>query len=189
VIARVHATEARSRANGPGTRFVIWLQGCSLGCPGCFNPGTHDAAGGEAVEVHALLARLAAARADGLIDGLTLSGGEPLEQPAATLALLRGARGLGLSTLAFSGFTIDEIGARPLGADVLAALDVLVDGRYLARERLGAGLRGSANQRIHVLSDRHTLAEVEATPVAEVRIDPRGAVVLTGVAPVPLRRR
>jgi len=185
VIARVHATEARSRANGPGTRFVIWLQGCSLGCPGCFNPGTHDAAGGEAVEVEALLAQVAATRPH----GLTLSGGEPLEQPEAALALLRGARALGLSTLAFSGFTIDEIRARPLGAEVLAALDVLIDGRYLARERLGAGLRGSTNQRIHLLTPRHTLAEVEATPVAEVRIDARGAVLLTGVAPVPLRRR
>jgi anaerobic ribonucleoside-triphosphate reductase activating protein len=183
VIARVHATEARSRANGPGTRFVVWLQGCSLGCPGCFNPGTHDASGGEAIEVDALLARI------GPVDGLTLSGGEPLEQPGAALALLRGARARGLSTLIFSGFTIDEIRARPLGAEVLAELDVLIDGRYVSTDRLATGLRGSANQRIHLLTARHTLAEVEATPVAEVRIDRKGAVVLTGVAPVPLRRR
>ena len=182
-LARVHATEARSRANGPGTRFVIWLQGCSLGCPGCFNPGTHDAAAGEAVEVDALLARI------GPVDGLTLSGGEPLEQPDAALALLRGARARGLSTLIFSGFTIDEIRARRLGAEVLAELDVLIDGRYVSTDRLATGLRGSANQRIHLLSGRHTLAEVEATPVAEVRIDRKGAVTLTGVAPLPLRRR
>jgi anaerobic ribonucleoside-triphosphate reductase activating protein len=184
VIAHVHATEARSRANGPGARFVIWLQGCTLGCPGCFNPATH-AAGGAAVEVEELAAQLAAAG----VDGLTLSGGEPLEQPEAALALLRAARRLGLSTLIFSGFTIEEIRARPLGPEVLAELDVLIDGRYVARERLGTGLRGSANQRIHVLTDRHTLAEVEATPVAEVRIGKDGTVVLTGVAPVPLRRR
>lgn len=183
--ARVHAVEARSRANGPGTRFVVWLQGCTLGCVGCFNPGTHDAGGGTAVPVADLLAQLGASS----IDGLTLSGGEPLEQPEATLALLRGARALGLSTLVFSGFTIDEIRARPLGPAVLAELDVLVDGRYVAPDRLATGLRGSANQRIHLLTARHTLAEVEATPVAEVRIDPTGAVVVTGVAPLPLRRR
>ena len=182
MIARVHATEARSRANGPGTRFVIWLQGCTLGCPGCFNPATHPAAGGEQVEVDALLARIPAG-----VDGLTLSGGEPFEQPEAACALLAGARARGLSTLAFSGFTIEELRERAPAA--LGLLDVLVDGRYLARERLGAGLRGSSNQRIHLLSERHTLAEVEATPVAEVRIAPDGAVVLTGVAPVPLRRR
>ena len=177
--ARVHAVEARSRANGPGTRTVIWLQGCTLGCPGCFNPTTHDAAAGEVVEIDALLARITDE------DGVTVSGGEPLEQPEAALALLRGARARGLSTLVFSGFTIEEIQAR--APEVLGAIDVLVDGRYVARERLGEGLRGSANQRIHLLTDRHTLAEVEATPVAEVRIAPDGAVVLTGVS--PLRRR
>jgi len=181
-IARVHATEARSRANGPGTRFVIWLQGCTLGCTGCFNPATH-AAGGEPVPVADLLARI------GAVDGLTLSGGEPLEQPEAALALVRGARARGLSTLVFSGFTLEENRTRPLGPELLAELDVLIDGRYVARERHAAGLRGSANQRIQLLTARHTLAEVEATPVAEVRIDPGGAVVLTGVAPLPLRRR
>jgi anaerobic ribonucleoside-triphosphate reductase activating protein len=187
VQARVHATEPRSRANGPGVRFVVWMQGCSLGCPGCFNPGTHrsDAGAGTSRDVDDLLAEIAAAGAD----GVTLSGGEPFEQPEAALAILAGARRLGLSTLAFSGFAIDELRARPLGAALLAQLDVLIDGRYRAGERLGAGLRGSANQRIHLLSGRHTLAEVEATPVAEVRIGPDGTVVLTGVDPVKLKRR
>jgi anaerobic ribonucleoside-triphosphate reductase activating protein len=185
VQARVHATESRSRANGPGVRFVVWMQGCSLGCPGCFNPGTHDAAAGTARDVDELLAEIAAAGAD----GVTLSGGEPFEQPDAALAILAGARRLGLSTLAFSGFAIDELRARPLGDALLEHLDVLIDGRYRAGERLGAGLRGSANQRIHLLSARHTLAEVEDTPVAEVRIGPDGTVVLTGVDPVKLKRR
>ncbi|MCU0780030.1 MAG: radical SAM protein [Akkermansiaceae bacterium] len=39
---RLHAFLPRSRANGPGWRSVVWVQGCSLGCPGCFNPQTHD---------------------------------------------------------------------------------------------------------------------------------------------------
>jgi anaerobic ribonucleoside-triphosphate reductase activating protein len=185
VQARVHATEPRSRANGPGVRFVVWMQGCSLGCPGCFNPGTHTTDAGALRDVDGLLAEIAAAGPD----GLTLSGGEPFEQPAAALALLQGARRQGLSTLAFSGFTIDELRARPLGPALLDHLDVLIDGRYRSNERLGAGLRGSANQRIHVLTDRHRLADVEATPVAEVRIGPDGTVVLTGVDPVKLRRR
>lgn len=185
---RVHATVARSRANGPGTRFVVWVQGCSLGCVGCFNPTTHAAEAGEEVAVDALLTRIADAAARGEVDGLTVSGGEPLEQAEGVAALLRGARALGLSTLVFSGFTLDEIRARPGGPDVLAALDVLVDGRYEARARLAEGLRGSSNQRIHALTARHSVAEVEATPVAEIQIGPDGAVVVTGVAPVPLRR-
>jgi anaerobic ribonucleoside-triphosphate reductase activating protein len=178
-IARVHAIEPRSRANGPGVRFVVWLQGCTLGCPGCFNPSTHSG-GGRELEVEALDFSGA--------DGLSLSGGEPMQQPAAALALLTHARSRGLSTLMFSGYTLDEIRALPLGTEVLAQLDVLIDGRYVAGERLATGLRGSANQRIHLLTARHTLAEVEATPVAEIRIASTGEVVLTGVDPLKLKR-
>ena len=184
---RIHAFEPRSRANGPGARFVVWFQGCTLGCPGCFNPTTHDPAAGRSVAIDELVGELARARAG--IEGLSLSGGEPLQQPAAARALLDAARALGLSTLAFSGYTLDEIRALPLGADVLARLDVLIDGRYVARDRLANGLRGSANQRIQLLTDRYALADVEATPVAEIRIAPTGDVILTGVDPLKLKPR
>ncbi|HEY0252217.1 MAG TPA: 4Fe-4S single cluster domain-containing protein [Kofleriaceae bacterium] len=181
---RLHAYEPRSRANGPGARFVVWMQGCTLGCPGCFNPTTHDGAGGRVVEVADLVAEMATAR----VEGLSLSGGEPMQQIDAAIALLQGARALGLSTLAFSGYTIDEIRALPRGAEVLATLDVLIDGRYRSTERLAEGLRGSANQRIQLLTDRYTLADVEATPVAEIRISKTGDAVLTGVNPLKLKR-
>lgn len=177
---RVHAREPRSRANGPGLRFVIWVQGCTLGCAGCFNPGTHGG-GGDAIAVDALLAEVAATRG---IDGLTLSGGEPMQQAPAALELLLGARRLGLSTLMFSGYTRAELAAQALGPAVLAHLDVLVDGRYVAGDRLGDGLRGSGNQQIHVLSRRHTRAEVEATPTTEVHIARDGTLTLTGVDPL-----
>lgn len=182
---RVHAIEPRSRANGPGARFVVWLQGCTLGCAGCFNPATHDALGGRDTTVEALAAELAATSG---IDGLSLSGGEPLQQSEACVGLLDAARALGLSTLAFSGYTLDEIRALSHGPELLARLDVLVDGRYVSTERLATGLRGSTNQRIHLLTDRYTRADVEATPIAEIRIGPSGDVVLTGVNPLKLRR-
>lgn len=181
---RVHGVEARSRANGPGARFVVWFQGCTLGCPGCFNPTTHPAEGGRVVPVAELAAQMAAAG----VEGLSLSGGEPLQQPAAAAALLEAARALGLSTLAFSGYTLEEIRDLPGGADVLARLDVLIDGRYRSTERLANGLRGSENQRIQLLTRRYSLADVEATPVAEIRIGPTGELVLTGVDPLKIKR-
>lgn len=191
---RIHALEPRSRANGPGIRFVVWFQGCTLGCPGCFNPATHavDPGPGTAPQapqtIAELTAALAAAHATGTT-GLSLSGGEPLQQPQAARALLDAARALGMSTLAFSGYTIDEIRALPGGPDVLARLDVLIDGRYVAGDRLATGLRGSANQRIQRLTERHSLAEIEATPVAEIRIGRDGDVILTGVNPLKLKQR
>jgi anaerobic ribonucleoside-triphosphate reductase activating protein len=179
---RVHAIEPRSRANGPGTRFVVWLQGCTLGCAGCFNPSTHGD-GGTEMTTGEIVDKLKASGAE----GLSLSGGEPLQQAAAVVPLLDGARGLGMSTLAFSGYTRHEILELAHGPDVLARLDVLIDGRYVATERLATGLRGSANQRIHLLTDRYTLADVEATPTAEVRISRTGEIVLTGVDPLKLK--
>jgi anaerobic ribonucleoside-triphosphate reductase activating protein len=181
---RLHAVEPRSRANGPGARFVVWLQGCSLGCPGCFNPTTHAAEGGTLVEVDEVVAQLRATRG---IEGLSLSGGEPMQQAEAAAALLDAARALGLSTLAFSGYTIEEARELAGGPEVLARLDVLIDGRYVSGERLATGLRGSANQRIQLLTSRYSLADVEATPVAEIRISRDGEVVLTGVNPLKLK--
>ena len=116
------------------------------------------------IDVEEIAAQLAATSG---IEGLSLSGGEPLQQAEAAAALLDAARALGLSTLAFSGYMIDEIRALPHGPEVLARLDVLIDGRYVSTERLATGLRGSANQRIQLLTDRYSLSDVEATPVAE----------------------
>jgi anaerobic ribonucleoside-triphosphate reductase activating protein len=185
--ARIHAFEPKSRANGPGTRFVVWFQGCTLGCPGCFNPATH-AVSPEPGTPGTSIRELATAMAASGATGLSLSGGEPLQQPEAARALLDAARALGMSTLAFSGYTLDEIRGLPGGPEVLARLDVLIDGRYVAGQRLATGLRGSENQRIHLFTDRHSLAEVEATPVAEIRIGPDGEVILTGVNPLKLRQ-
>ena len=159
------------------------MQGCTLGCPGCFNPATHDGAGGQ----ERLVEDLARQMKESGSEGLSLSGGEPLQQAEAAVALLDAARALDLSTLAFSGYTLAEIRALPRGPDVLARLDVLVDGRYVSTERLATGLRGSANQRIRLLTSRYTLGDVEATPVAEIRISTSGELILTGVNPLKIR--
>lgn len=187
---RVHAWEPRSRANGPGMRFVLWLQGCSLGCPGCFNPATHAVEPRQVLQVGELVAMILAQGDRDRIEGVTLSGGEPLEQPEGALALVAALRAqTSLSILIFSGYTIEEIRAQPLGPAILQHIDVLVDGRYRAGQRLGHGLRGSHNQQIHLLSDRYTLADVEATPEAEIHIDPQGRITLTGVNPLKLKRQ
>ena len=186
MIVRVHATERGSRANGPGRRFVVWVQGCTLGCAGCFNPLTHAAAG-PVTTVAAVAAELARAALAGDVEGLTLSGGEPMQQAPAALELLLAARRRGRSTLMFSGYPRDELAAHALGPAVLAHLDVLVDGRYQPADKLGHGLRGSANQTLHLLTARHSRAEVEATPEAEIRIGKDGSLELTGVAPLTVR--
>jgi anaerobic ribonucleoside-triphosphate reductase activating protein len=180
---RLHRFLPRSRANGPGLRAVLWVQGCALGCPGCYNPATHPTGDGEAVPVADLFARLAAL-GDG-IEGVTVSGGEPLQQRPALLELLRHVRrATALSVLIFTGFTWDEVGRFPEAGELLACVDVLIAGRYDAARRVARGLLGSANKTVHFLTARYTAADLEAVPPAEVVIGDAGEVMLSGIDPV-----
>ncbi|MFH1265139.1 MAG: 4Fe-4S single cluster domain-containing protein, partial [Planctomycetota bacterium] len=80
---RLHAFEPASRANGPGLRAVVWFQGCTLRCPGCFNPGTHNPLSGHESDTATLAAEILAIRRK--IEGVSVSGGEPFQQPEALL--------------------------------------------------------------------------------------------------------
>lgn len=188
-LLRIHGTMARSRANGPGVRAVVWVQGCTLGCPGCFNPDTH-APGGYPVRVAALIDWCAALRCSAApIDGLSVSGGEPLQQAEGTLALLAGARRIGLTTIVWTGYTPDEIAAMPCAGDLFEVADLVIAGRFDARQRLAAGLRGSRNKVVLVgTAPRLAPADLAAVPTAEIVIDPRrGSITVTGMAG-PVRR-
>jgi anaerobic ribonucleoside-triphosphate reductase activating protein len=156
---RVGARVPVTRAEGPGARYALWLQGCSIRCPGCCNPHLFEPAGGVVLDPAAILAEMAAVR--GEIEGLTLLGGEPMDQAEALVPLLRGTCALGLSTLLFSGFTLAELRARtePAVSEVLTLVDVLVDGRYDAsRPETVRRWAGSTNQRFHYLTDRYSPA-------------------------------
>ena len=181
---RLHAVLPLTLANGPGRRFGVWVQGCRLGCPGCFNPETHDPSGGYPVEVRDLLRQIASA--GGEVEGVTVSGGEPLEQAGALRAFLSALKAeTGLSVVLFSGFTREEIEARPDGPAILARTDVLVAGPFEAARRLGRGLRGSDNQAVHFLSGRYAAADLEGLPDAEIVIRPDGSVTRSGFPPWP----
>ena len=91
---RIAGTVDDSIVDGPGFRYTVFTQGCSHHCPGCHNPETHDFAGGRTVDTDAIVAQM---RANPLLDGLTLSGGDPMEQPAPCAELARQAHALGLN--------------------------------------------------------------------------------------------
>jgi anaerobic ribonucleoside-triphosphate reductase activating protein len=180
---RIHHFLPVSQVNGPGRRAVVWVQGCTLGCPGCFNPVTHAAQVGESAGVDDLFARIAAL--EGQIEGVTISGGEPLQQRRPLEHLLRRLRAeTSLSTLVFSGYRWEEIQRMPRADDLLANIDVLLAGRYDAEQRVAAGLLGSANKTIHLLSARYTLAGIETTPQAEVIVGEDGTLIFSGIDPL-----
>ena len=182
---RIHALERHSVANGPGLRYVVWFQGCTLGCPGCFNPATHDGGAGELVDTDALAADIQSTSP--VLEGLTISGGEPFQQPAALLDLLQRTSGTGLSRLVFSGYTKAETEALPLGPQILAHIDVLVAGRYESAQRTGEALLGSANQTVHFLTARYGPHDLRAVPSREWILHADGSVTSSGINPRRLR--
>jgi anaerobic ribonucleoside-triphosphate reductase activating protein len=167
---RVGARVPVTRAEGPGARYALWLQGCSIRCPGCCNPHLFAVDSGEWLEPAAIVAEMASVRTE--IEGVTLLGGEPMDQALALAPLLRGARDLGLSVMLFSGFTLQELRAVPdeAVAAVLDLVDVLVDGRYDGTrpeaERLWVG---STNQRFHYFTARYSPAIERPAPGEALR--------------------
>lgn len=177
-----------TEAEGPGARFALWVQGCSLRCPGCCNPRMLEASGGREVSPAELLRAIAAVRSR--IEGVTFQGGEPFEQPGPLAELARAARALGLSVMTFSGYTLEELREAerrdPGAAALLAATDLLVDGRY-ERERPERERRwaGSSNQRFHFLTDRYRpgierIRPGEPETTVELRIGGDGRVRMNG---------
>ncbi len=178
---QVHAFEPASRANGPGLRAVVWFQGCTLNCPGCFNPAAHDLHAGVESDTETLAAEILSPAET--IEGISVSGGEPFQQPEALLDLLERLAGTRLSQLVFSGDTLAEITDLPLGPAILRHVDVLIAGRCVASPRTGHSLIGSANQQIHLLTGRYTLADLAAVPPREPVLHRDGAVSASGISP------
>lgn len=146
-----------TQAEGPGRRFALWFQGCPLRCPSCCNPEMLPFAGGTQTRLADVLAQLTSAKMQHAVEGITLLGGEPIAHAAGAAALAEAAHALDLSVMVFSGYTLEELSdsADPAIRRLLACTDILVDGPFL-RERPETRRRwiGSANQRVHFLSDR-----------------------------------
>ena len=123
-LGSVHSWELVTAVDGPGSRLTIFLQGCPLRCLYCHNPDTLVMKDGEPVSVDELLGRIKryvpVFRATK--GGITLSGGEALQQPAFVARILRGAKELGVHT------TIDTSGflGRALTDEMLADLDLVL---------------------------------------------------------------
>lgn len=170
-------TLSRSSANGPGERFVLWTQGCTLACPGCWNPDTWPFVRRELREVAALADEILAVEG---IEGVTFTGGEPFAQARALAAIAERVRRKGLSVVVFTGYDLAELTSHD-AQRLLAQVDLLVAGRYRQEERLdGSLLLGSSNQCLHFLSTRYSPVDLQTLPGVELFIGNDGAIVATG---------
>lgn len=140
---------------GPGRRIGIWFQGCTIGCAGCVSRDTWPSDQGDSIDVAQLLAWCKAKGADG-VDGITISGGEPFEQPEGLTELLCGLHSWRaemerpLDILCYSGFRYSRL-QREYG-EILALLDAVIPEPFQHRRPQERLWRGSANQPLVVLS-------------------------------------
>lgn len=143
----------RTEAEGPGVRFAVWVQGCPLRCPGCCNPEMLEFKPAERRRA----ADLVEEACDSGAEGVSLLGGEPFAQAEGLALVAEGVRARGLSVMVYSGYTLAELQSQgPAAARLLAATDLLVDGRFEAQQRSQRRrFIGSDNQVLHFLSDRY----------------------------------
>lgn len=147
---RIAGIEAESFVDGPGIRFSIFTQGCKHHCLECHNPQTHDFNGGHLISLAEILSMI---EENPLLDGVTFSGGDPMEQAATLVPLAREIKERGLNLVVFTGYTYEYIVAhqeqRPDCMELLTFADILVDGPFvLAQRSLSLKFRGSKNQRL-----------------------------------------
>lgn len=180
-----HTAKGVTDTLGPGRRSVVWVQGCTIHCPGCIVPETWGSAEGTLLDPVDL--------ARSLLDddpqaGLTVSGGEPSEQPSGVADLLETAHERGRTTWVYTGRIVEDLLASddPQMLRMLASVDVLVDGRYDADRADARAYRGSANQRTLRLTDAISLRDATngAAGRVDLRVDDTGQLLVVGI-PAP----
>jgi anaerobic ribonucleoside-triphosphate reductase activating protein len=186
-ILRIFRREAPVTVLGPGRRAVVWVQGCPFACKGCIVPESWPSMGGQVVNVGEMGAWILAQPG---IEGITLSGGEPMEQAGPLADLVDRIRErANLGVVCYTGYRLETLHRQGTHAQhaLLARIDLLIDGVYSEREHADLRWRGSANQRLLSLTDRYR-AEVEAIARGEDRsagmeffVDEEGAFGFAGV--------
>lgn len=143
-----------SQVNGPGSRAVVWVQGCFQECQGCFNPESWSFDINQLISVDTLAEKILSNPNN---EGVTFSGGEPFWQ-ARSLAKLAGKlRENGLNVMSFTGFTLEKLRSKtaPLGAkELLEQLDILIDGPYMESLAIHSpdSPVASRNQRVNIFN-------------------------------------
>lgn len=186
---QLHAYEAFTRSEGPGHRICIWVQGCSLKCPNCFNEETWSLSGGETVEIDALFERMMEdVKRHPTIEGVTFLGGEPFLQAAPLAKLAQRLKNEHLSIVTFSGFTYEAMlkANLPHWNDLLKQTDLLLDGPYIDElVDLNRPWIGSLNQNYRFLTKRYAELEKDIQSIPnkiEIRLKKDGTVHVNGIA-------
>lgn len=169
-----------SKANGPGNRFTIWLQGCPFDCKGCFNQEYRKLTTGTLITPDDLFNIITNTKN---IKAVTFSGGEPFYQAQALSELAQKLKKQDYNILCYTGYSLQDLQKSGTAAQklLLSTIDILIDGRFMEELKTDRKYTGSSNQQIHYLSG--SPGENDPDPdlnVAEITIAEDGSIILSG---------
>lgn len=133
---------------GPGRRIGIWFCGCSQRCKGCSNPELWDFQERYKVNFEIVKEMITQLCSQNVVDGFTLTGGDPLYQYEDFRLLVDYLSDISEDILVYTGYTLEELNGKSLDK-----VSVLIDGAYIEERNNGCLLRGSDNQKIHILNE------------------------------------
>ena len=143
---RISGIVDESIVDGPGIRLTVFTQGCSHNCPGCHNPSTHDYNGGQEILIDHIIKMI---QDNPLLDGITISGGEPFDQVGPCANLAKQVKEMGLNVVVYTGYDYEYLLSQGKYKKLLSEADILVDGKFdIKKKDLTQPFRGSTNQRI-----------------------------------------
>ena len=166
VVLRISGVTFGSRSNGPGARTVIHFQGCSIGCPGCFNKKTWNSKGGDFWHVPDL-ARHALSKGQ----DITISGGEPTEQWDELISFLKCVRLIApeRTIVMYTGVESEKLIWSGKMKELEKYVDLLIAGPYVSSQKVdGPPLISSYNQERIFISDRIKPEDLEECPRVEL---------------------
>lgn len=161
---------------GPGKRLLLFTQGCSLHCKGCINSHLWDFGCGKNISADEIL-RICK---ENQTDGITLHGGEPLDQASALYEAVRMLKDNGFTVVLFTGYLKKEL--QGVQIKVWNLSDIVVGGRFdESKKNIYMQFRGSTNQRIYTHRGKYKGYKVtDGHTAAILRLDDSGCLDIKG---------
>ncbi len=171
-----------SEVNGPGSRAVIWVQGCKRECGGCFNPESWSFEINQLELIDSLAQKILSKPGN---TGVTFSGGEPFWQAPGLASLARKVKASGLNVMAFTGFTLEKLQSEqaPAGAkELLEQLDILIDGPFIESLAINSPNSpvSSSNQHVRIFNPDFEDKITWASDQIEIHVFKDGSRLVTG---------
>jgi len=178
----VHDILKSSLSNGPFERYCIWLQGCNKKCVGCFNPESHDPNKKNKIKISTIIDDIISVKDK--IEGITISGGEPLLQLKGLIKMLSTLKEItNLGIILLTGFDINELISLNKYRTLVKLTDCIIYGPFLLEKKVNYGLVGSSNKKVFLSTERYNEDLIISSPISELIIDSTGTICISGVEP------